>query len=110
MSNSKEVSKAPKFEWRESQLDLPRELDLIDFELIRMVNAFKSLMQTDARFTPLPFRGLIEEVRCCLHKSRKMSLGQPKLVLSFLEQDTWETSLLEMHGLIDGIGEIIPDL
>ena len=44
MSNSEELSKAPKPEWREPQLDLSREFDLIDFELGRMVDAIETLI------------------------------------------------------------------
>ena len=106
MCTAERTSNQRNSEWYEPQLDLLRGLDLIDIELGRMVDAIKALVKVEARFTPLAYRALIEEVTWCFHQCRKLSNEQRLLVIDFIEDDTWETSLSEMLGLIDRLGEI----
>lgn len=106
MCTSEGSSKQSIFEWYEPQLDLPRTLDLIDFELGRMVDAVKALVKVEARFTPFAYRGLIAEVSWCLHQCRRLSKEQRLVIIDFIEDDTWATSLSEMLRLIDRLGEI----
>jgi len=91
-------------------LDLPRQLDLIDFELGRMVSAIEALINTEARFTQLAYCGLIAEVRWYFHQIRKLSKEQKKGGrIDFIEDDTLERNLCKMLGLIDRLGEIKSD-
>lgn len=92
--------------WYEPQLDLPRAFDLIDFELGRMVDAVKALVKVEARFTPFAYRGLIAEVSWCLHQCRGISKEQRLVIIDFIEDDTWATSLSEMLRLLDRLSEI----
>ena len=104
MCTVQETTKERNSDWYEPQLDIPRALDLIDFELGRMVDAIKALVKAEARFTPLAYRALIQEVTLCFHQCRKLSIEQRLLVIEFIEDDTWETSLSEMLDLIDRLG------
>ncbi len=104
MCTAEETSKQRNSDWYEPQLDLPRGLDLIDLELGRMVDAIKTLVKVEARFTPFAYRALIQEVTWCFHQCRKLSNEQRLLVIEFIEDDTWATSLSEMLDLIDLLG------
>ncbi|TRZ86751.1 MAG: hypothetical protein D4R83_04045 [Streptomycetaceae bacterium] len=106
MCTAEGTTKQSKSQWYEPQLDLPRTLDLIDLELGRMVDAIKALVKVEARFTPNSYRGLIAEVSWCFNQCRKLTKEQRLVIIDFIEDDTWATSLSEMLRLIDRLGEI----
>ena len=106
MCTAEEICSQSNSQWYEPQPVLPRTLDLIDFELGRMVDAVKALMKVEARFTPFAYRGLIAEVSWCLHQCRRLSKEQRLVIIDFIEDDTWATSLSEMLHLLDRLSEI----
>lgn len=105
MCTAEKPSEQRNSDWYEPQLDLPQKLDSIDIELGRMVDAIKALVKAEARFAPRTYRPLIEEVILCLHQSRRLSREQRDLMIDFIENDTWATSLSEMLDLIDRLRE-----